>query len=407
MQRASSIFEVVTQEASIGIAVFDPGSQLCVTLNRSAREMLAVGFGDDNQVPLLKLSDLMPENPGAGSYAGPWKPLRDEMVRENSYFPEVLMRKRDGLSFVASITVRTVTVGPGENRILLMFQDITQQKKMQRDLETKQEELRGSYEQVLEKNKQLMELDSAKDRFIALTTHELRTPLSAIVATAEVLKLRLYESEEQRDQFIETLHEQGMHLMELVNDILDFAKIRAGKMDLFLEEIDVVGSVRKIAAEFEQMASQSRIGIEFDDPVTEIFAYADVLRLKEIISNVINNAIKFNHPGGFVRIGFQILEEKKRVRVVISDTGIGIAADLLPHVFNEFETVDHVAKHHKGTGLGMPISKRLAEAMGGGISLQSTEGEGTMFFIDIPTDRALPEELYRSRSDFYRGGNAA
>jgi two-component system cell cycle sensor histidine kinase PleC len=269
---------------------------------------------------------------------------------------------------------------------------------MQRDLEAKQDEIRNAYAQVIEQNRQLLALDSAKDRFIALTTHELRTPLSAIVATTEVLQLKLYETEEQKEELIETIHEQGMELMELVNDILDFAKIRAGKMEFFVEKLDVVPLVLKLMTAFEQMASKANVTLAIEKPAFDLLTYADSLRLKEVVNNVVNNAIKYNRSGGTVKISFSKLDSGY-LRITVSDTGVGISADKIHHVFNEFETIGHVSGHHKGTGLGMPISKRLMEAMGGMLSLESVESEGTSFFIDVPVKKVLGEEFYRTRAD--------
>ena len=394
-ENPEGLLEVVAQEAIAGIMAFDPASKICTDINRVARETLEIGIGEELGGRPLRLRDLIP----AETRNGLALPFSEEMFRAEGLFQDVLIRKTNGHFVIANVAVKHVTLANGVQRTLVMFQDISIEKKMHRDLELKKEEIRNAYARVLEQNHQLKELDSAKDRFIALTTHELRTPLSAIVATAEVLHMKLFESEEQRDQFITTIYEQGLHLMELVNDILDFAKIRAGKMELFVELVDVGGLAAKLAAGFDHMASQSKVKIFFDSPGAEIKAYVDVLRLKEVINNVVNNAIKYNRPGGDVRISCQILESEKRARVTVADTGLGIPENRLHCVFNEFETVGHVSSHHKGTGLGMPISKRLMEAMGGGLSLTSVEGKGTSFFIDIPLEKVLAPETYRARAD--------
>jgi signal transduction histidine kinase len=395
----SLLLEVIAQEAIVGIIAFDSKTQDCVFINRLARETLELGFDEsafENAFARIdfKCSDLYPKSNRSNLRA-----FSDELIMAEGFFQDILLRKANGQVIIANVSVKNVAMGEGSARKVVMFQDITIQKKLQRELEAKQDELKNAFTQVLEQNRELMELDSAKDRFIALTTHELRTPLSAIVATAEVLELKLYESEEQKEQFIKTIHEQGFHLMDLVNDILDFAKIRAGKMEFFVEELALVPIVSKLASTFESMAVQGQVTLRVDNAPGEFKAYCDALRLKEVVSNVVNNAIKYNKVNGTVHVSFEMLEERKLLRIIVQDTGQGIPAAKLHHVFNEFETVGNVARHHKGTGLGMPISKRLMQAMGGELTLESVEGVGTSFFIDLPTEKVLAEEVYRSRAD--------
>lgn len=391
----AKLFEILVNESITGVMVFDPADRRCIYMNRRAREALEFGIGEESTLtkPLF-LNDIFPKEARPNI-----KSLSAELVSADGFFSNVLMRKMNGLAIMANISVKHAVFEDGVSRHLLMFEDITIQKKLQREIESKQGEIEKAFSEILEQNKQLKELDSAKDRFIALTTHELRTPLSAIVATAEVLELKLFESDVQRDDFIKTIHEQGLHLMELVNDILDFAKIRAGKMEFFVENLDLGPLVAKLSQTFEHMATQAAVKLNICVPERPIVAFADALRLKEVVSNVVNNAIKYNRPGGSVTIKIEAKDDGKIARIVVSDTGPGIPPSKIHHVFNEFETVGHVARHHKGTGLGMPISKRLMEAMGGSLTLESTEGVGTTFFIDLPTEKVLSEEFYRSRSD--------
>lgn len=387
-----SLYNVIANEAIVGIIAFDAKTQGCVYINRLAREALELGL-DDAEVS-LSASELYP-----ASARSNLRPFSEEMLGTEGLFQDVLLKKVNGLVIIANVGVKNVVLDGGRPGKIVMFQDITFQKKLQREIEAKQDELKKSFTQVLEQNRELMELDSAKDRFIALTTHELRTPLSAIVATSEVLEMRLYESEDQKEEFIKTIHEQGLHLMQLVNDILDFAKIRAGKMEFFVEELDLIPMVAKLCATFDNMAAQAQVSISIEKPEGELRAYCDVLRMKEVISNVVNNAIKYNKPGGTVTIKFGRAPEGKVARVTVSDTGQGIPASKVHHVFNEFETVGNVARHHKGTGLGMPISKRLMQAMGGDLTLTSEEGVGSSFYIDLPLEKVLPETMYGTRSD--------
>ncbi len=152
-----------------------------------------------------------------------------------------------------------------------------------------------------------------------------------------------------------------------------------------------------ILRNFEGMAETNQVILKFEPPVSPVKCYFDELRLRQILSNIINNAIKYNRPGGHARVYFE--ESAEYVRIHVEDTGPGIPADQFAKVFNEFETVGTVAQHHKGTGLGMPISRKLVEGMGGKLLLRSTVGTGSTFWVEIPKNKVLAEENYRPRPE--------
>ena len=319
-----------------------------------------------------------------------------DLLAVHGYHADVWMKKKTSRVFIARMHVQHLH-GLDGKYCVLMFEDATFEKKLERELLVKQENLESMYSEVLGQNEQLKALDKAKDKFMALTTHELRTPLSAIVATLDVLANKLYDTEEQLNEFIASMYDEAKHLMEIVNDILDMAKIQAGKLDLYVQEADLFKLLETKLSHFEQMAGAKQVKLELIKPKFAAQAYFDELRLGQVISNVINNAIKFNNTNGFVKVSFA--EHGDFVRVFIADSGKGIPKDKMGKVFNEFETVGSVDTHQKGTGLGMPISKRLIEAMGGQITFDSEVGKGTQFFIDIPRTKVLSEEMYRARPD--------
>lgn len=384
------LFKGLVENATVGMIAFEEsaGSYVAVFSNNRALEILERKDGAD-----WNFHELFPQS-GRGTIA----PFGIDFTSKEGLHPEVLMSKATGSAFVASAAIRKVNDG-GKTLLLLSLQDITVEWKLARDLTAKQEEIARAYTELLDQNQQLKSLDQAKDKFIALTTHELRTPLSAILATADFLENKLYDTDEQRDEFIRTISEQGRHLMELVNDVLDFAKIRAGKMDFYVEEVALDTLLSKVVSNFQHMADQSQVSLVLDHKGGSVKAWADMVRLKEIINNVISNAIKYNREKGSVKIQLTDFADESRryVRMVVIDTGVGIPADKLEGVFNEFETVGHVSKHHKGTGLGMPISRRLVESMGGRLTLKSEYGVGSEFYIDIPADKVLEESMYRVR----------
>jgi len=374
------LFESIAVEAMFGIVVFDPNGQ-CVFINTMAGQLLGT------TTPLLE--DLVPkdEKPNLKSFTL-------DLLKNDGLYQDILVNKPGGGSLIANVGVRLLNVD-GYTEHLVMVQDVTLQKKLQREILAKQTEINNTFEELLKQNRQLKQLDVAKDRFIALTTHELRTPLSAMVASAEILKLNLYDSPEQMREFIDMIYEQGHHLQDLVNDILDFAKIQAGKMDFFIGQSDVGPFAESLFHSFESMAATSAVTLHIESVPENLNCYFDEVRLRQVLSNIINNAIKYNKTNGKVHLSLS--QEGSVVKISVRDTGKGIPEEEFDKVFNEFETIGKVAQHHKGTGLGMPISRKLMEGMGGTLQFTSVHGEGSTFWIEIPTEKILEESLYRPR----------
>ena len=383
------LYAAVAQGALFGIVVFEKGTGDCLFINSMAVDMLGTDHPRRHILP--------PGEPG-----GHCKGFTADLLEHDGLYHDIAIQSVKGNVFIGNIGVRTLEF-ENQHAHLLMLQDVTVQKKLQRDIMAKQTEIKAAFEDTLRQNRQLKELDHAKDRFIALTTHELRTPLSAMVASAEILKLGLYDTPEQMKEFIDMIYDQGQHLQDLVNDILDFAKIQAGKMDFYLEKQDPVAMASSIMNNFTGMAETNSVTLVVEDPGAPMLCYFDELRLRQIISNMVNNAIKYNKPGGSVRLHFAL--EDGLVKIRVTDTGKGIPADQLNKVFNEFETIHQVAEHHKGTGLGMPISRKLTEGMGGKLCLTSEQGVGSTFWIELPVEKVLDAELYRPRPE--KGGDLA
>lgn len=378
------LYEIVAQEAMLGFVVFDAASGDCLFINHMGNQLLGL------DKPFLK--SLKPD-----MNKPPFKSFSEDILKHDGLYQDILIKNSQGGPFIANVGVKVIEFDGGQKAHLLMIQDVTLQKKLQREIMAKQNEIKAAFEELLNQNRQLKELDTAKDRFIALTTHELRTPLSAMVSSAEILKLGLCDNEEQQKEFIEMIHDQGIQLQNLVNDILDFAKIQAGKMEFFIELKSPFTLITGLIRSFEGMAEGSGISMNVETPDSDLFCYFDDMRLRQIISNIISNAIKYNRPGGRVTVSFSETEEF--VKVFVQDTGKGIPAAQFEKVFDEFETLGQVAQHHKGTGLGMPISRRLIEAMGGKLQLDSIVDIGSTFWVEIPKKKVLEESLYRPRPE--------
>lgn len=372
--------------ALVGLVVFKLPSRICTYVNTTALEIL--------EATIHSPADLKFESLLAKGVKKPFRALTKEIFSTEGLVENIVIKKNTGQNFIATLGLRKIESN-GNQYLLMTFQDVTFQKKLQREIASKQEELKKTYEEILEQNRALKELDKAKDKFIALTTHELRTPLSAVVATAEFLHMHLYENEKQLHELIATINSEGQHLMVIVNDILDFSKIQTGKMEFYIEELDSLSLVQNQVDGFQKLAEQSHSTLTFRSPKTEGKCYFDSLRLNQVLANVISNAIKFNKKNGIITLAIE--EQKDSVVISVKDEGVGIPKQHSSKVFSEFETIDNIKSHHKGTGLGMSISRKLIEGMGGRIWFESEEGVGTCFFIEIPKKKVLDEVHYRPR----------
>ena len=227
----------------------------------------------------------------------------------------------------------------------------------------------------------------AKSEFLANMSHEIRTPMNAILGFTEILKRKIIN--EQHKKYLASIHSAGKSLMTLINDILDLSKIEAGKMKIKYEAINPVSVFKEIAGVFSQKISDKglKFFMETDMNLPE-FIMLDEVRLRQIIFNLVGNAIKFTESGS-VRIKVQTLAHKEtpdRIDFIFSveDTGIGIPEDQQETIFDAFEQQsgqDHAT--YGGTGLGLAITKRLAELMGGAISVSGEKGKGSVFTVTL------------------------
>ncbi|MGE3974196.1 MAG: sensor histidine kinase [Bdellovibrionales bacterium] len=382
------LYRKIADDSMIGLAIFQADNNEGVYLNTMARTIFEFFDAD---VSALKLNQLYTNN-----VKSPFRDFTVDLLENEGLIEDVMLRKSNGATFIATLEVKRMHE-KNDDYVMIMLQDVTFQKKLQREVHIKQHELKKTYSEILDQNSALKSLDKAKNKFIALITHELRTPLSAIIATAEFLNLKFYENEKQLEEYIGTIVTEGHHLLAIVNDILDFSKIQTGKMDFFLEKLDPSTFVQTQIGSLQKMAESNNVQLILEAPQGDTNCYFDPLRFNQVINNVMSNAIKFNKKNGHVHI--RVLDQNEMVQVVVADEGAGIPKKFTNKVFDEFETLENIKSHHKGTGLGMPISKKLIEGMGGTIHFTSEEGVGTTFFISIPKGKILNADLYKKRPE--------
>ena len=226
---------------------------------------------------------------------------------------------------------------------------------------------------------------AAKSDFLAVVSHEIRTPMNAVMAAATLLD-RSRLRPEQREQ-VGMLKDAGEVLVGLLNDVLDFSKIEAGKMQIEPTTTDVRDKLKGLKSLWEPRADANGVAIRLIlSPDFPSGLCIDALRLQQILFNLLSNAVKFTQQGE-VTVQAEWMAEGSTLRIRVSDTGCGIPADRLPLIFNSFEQVDAgVTRRYGGTGLGLAISKRLAELMGGALTVYSQVGVGTTFELTLPSE---------------------
>jgi signal transduction histidine kinase/uncharacterized protein (DUF302 family) len=244
--------------------------------------------------------------------------------------------------------------------------------------------LRRADEEILQINRQLEQSNRYKSEFLANMSHELRTPLNAILGFSEILldhTMNLTPAE--RTEFLRNIHGSGQHLLTLINDILDLAKIEAGKMELRLEELSVSEVLQEVTGILEPMARQQGLRLNVDGAESAPRIKADRAKFKQVLYNLLSNAVKFTPPPGSITLSVQ--DAAEQLTVAVKDTGIGIKAQDLPKLFREFEQLDgSYTRRYQGTGLGLALCRRFVEMHGGRIWAESEFGKGSTFTFTIP-----------------------
>jgi signal transduction histidine kinase len=246
-------------------------------------------------------------------------------------------------------------------------------------------ELEAENRRLEAENRRLEAADRLKSEFLANMSHELRTPLNSVIGFAELL----YDEQvgplaAKQREFLGDILAGGRHLLRLVNDVLDLAKVEAGKMDFRPEPVDVSMLLGSVVQGLRTTALDKRIAIQVlvDPSLDDVIV--DPGRLEQVLYNYVSNALKFTPEGGRVVVRARA-EEGDRFRVEVEDTGVGIAAERVPHLFQVFQQANGCGgQRAPGTGLGLALTKRLAEAQGGEVGLRSELHRGSTFFAILP-----------------------
>jgi protein-histidine pros-kinase len=282
--------------------------------------------------------------------------------------------RRDGSEFPAEISLSPMQAEEGVY-VTAAVRDVTDRKRLEETRRKAEEELA----------RRAIEASRLKSEFLANMSHEVRTPLNAIIGFAELLHDgKLGRVAPQHQEFLGDILTSARHLLQLINDVLDLAKVEAGRMEFHPELLDVPQIVAETRDILRTLAAKKGITLVSDVAPEVRTLLLDPAKLKQVLYNYLSNALKFTPEGG--RVALRVLPEgPDHARIEVEDNGIGIRDEDLPRLFVEFQQLDSsLSKRYPGTGLGLALTRRMVEAQGGRVEVRSTHGKGSVFVAILP-----------------------
>ena len=358
-------FQSIFVAAPEAMAIVDPSTHRIVQANRKALEL----FGEDHDLSNFDTRALFVDR-------NVRRRLDEATDDEREKRPiEAQMTNAKGEVIWARISAALVRFH-GLPALLVAIQDVTAR--------------RHEAEALREARDQATDSSRSKSEFLANMSHELRTPLNAIIGFSEALERELFGpvGNPRYKEYAVDIHDSGVHLLNLINDILDLSKIEAGHFKLHEDETDLDGIVSSACRIVRHRAQQASICIETSLPKPGLSLVADERALKQILINLVSNAVKFSDDCGVVQVNAQVTGNG--LRLSVCDQGVGIAESDIPKALAPFTQLDGtLSRSHEGTGLGLPLAKHLTELHGGKLTIESQPGIGTKVHVDLPASRLI------------------
>lgn len=358
-ERTAALYRVVVEQAAEGIVAFRDDGTIAAANSAAGR---LVGVPEEELIG-RSVTEFMP----TGLVEDLWAAGIEAIATGSTL--QASARRLDGREVPVEMSLIRSDIGAAPITTLIV-RDIAERK---------------AFEQALLDARDDAERTSrAKDEFLAGMSHELRTPLNSVIGLSSVLSRELHGPlTDKQTEYVEQIESSGRHLLAIIGDILDLAKIEAEKLKPHIVEVEVPALVDEAVTVVHELAVGKGLAVEVDIPDSIPVVLADHLRAKQILLNLLSNAIKFTDEGG--SIGVRVRHDGELMRLAVWDSGIGIAPDRLDDIFTAFEQVDSsLSKKHEGTGLGLALSLRLAEMQGGTLSVESSVGTGSVFTLTLP-----------------------
>jgi protein-histidine pros-kinase len=284
--------------------------------------------------------------------------------------------RKDGSEFAAEISLSPINTPEGQ-LVTAVIRDVTERKRL--------EEARARSLELEAQNRRAQEASRLKSEFLANMSHELRTPLNAIIGFSALLHAgKAGPLSETQTEYLGDILVSSRHLLQLINDVLDLAKVEAGRVDIAPQEVDLVRVAAEVKDILRGLAVEKRVEITLDVAPGLDEVVTDPRLLKQVLYNYLSNAIKFTSEGGQIQLEI-VASPPGCFTVSVRDNGIGILAEDISRLFEEFQQLDSgAAKRYPGTGLGLALTKRIVEAQGGTVGVESEPGKGSVFFATLP-----------------------
>lgn len=361
--------EMVFQNTMEGILVTDENNKIIAT-NPAFTEI--TGYSE---------AEVLGENPGVFKsgqhdrlfYQAMWESIN----AVGNWQGEMWDRRKNGELHAKFLSIKTIRNKEGRvHRYLGLFSDVTTRKRYE-------EEIQRLSDSELNKAKlEAEKANRAKSDFLSSMSHELRTPMNAVLGFAQLL-----ETEDLTEDQLDSVNEiitAGHHLMDLINEVLDLAKIESDKLEIRLEKIELTALLETCLSLIQPLAARYQVKVINKIGEDSNFCLmADRLRLKQVLLNLLSNAIKYNRTGGSVMLSCELMSPQT-LRFSVTDTGYGLSGEQIAKLFQPFERLNAKNSNIEGTGIGLLISKKLLEAMNGKMGIESTEGVGSCFWVEIP-----------------------
>jgi PAS domain S-box-containing protein len=367
-----------------GILLLDQADRV-IMANESAGRFLGFAPGQLIEQDFFKLIKEMPN-----FFESPDSALKrmDEIKEENTHcvFEFDISEPR---AMAVAMTCYPVEEKGVELGRMIGLRDVTERRFLQQELQIYSQNLEQAVEEKSEEllvaYEELKKIDETRLMLLQNISHELRTPLVAIKGYAELMiREKTGNINEKQRHFLQVILRNSSHLSHLIGQLLDYAMLESGSLEMERDDLDLVSLLENIMVNAGPAAEQQNLTLDVRLPQIPIVLYADRERLRQAISNLVNNAIKFNRPGGKVEMAVKIIENEK-VQVIVSDTGIGITADHQRRIFERFYQADSSTKSlHGGAGIGLALTQEIVEQHHGTLALKSELDVGSTFFVTLP-----------------------
>jgi PAS domain S-box-containing protein len=349
-----------------------------------------------------------------------WKTIKSGKNWQNEW----INKKKTGELFWEFISITPILDEEGKIKsYLAVKQDISERKKYEEEIVSLNSNLEH---RIIQRTKELEKINNeleiarneadsanqAKSEFLSRMSHELRTPMNSILGFAQLMEFTELSSAQKRN--LEYILKSGKHLLQLINEVLEIAKIESGNISISLEPIDLLSTIEEVVSSVSPFSTEKSIDIAFiNGEFKSCFILADVQRVKQILINLLNNAIKYNNENGDVLIYLEQVargRDSQYIRINIQDNGVGISEENIPKLFRPFERAGKHDSSIEGTGLGLSVVKKLTLLMGGTLGVESSLGVGSKFWIELPAAHAserietISYEFPPVREEYSSGG---